>query len=114
MVKNFDHMKYTLLTLILTITLPACSKDKHDHPELTTGQQLYQHHCAECHNENGKGQFLSGVPANIAISKDSSDIINYLKTRKKHDTQMPVFKTMPLPEAKKIVKHLEQLQKKSG
>jgi len=99
-----------LICLCVVAGAFGCSRDQHDHPNLTTGKQLYDHHCAECHRKDGNGILFDSVPANILTNKNSQEIIVYLTTESNHERLMPVFETMPIAEATLITKHLRQLK----
>lgn len=92
------------------VSLFGCSRDHHDHPDLTTGPELYTYHCAECHGEEGSGKLFDGIPANIFTKKNPQEIMTYLTTETNHNREMPVFKTMPADEARLITDHLMYLQ----
>jgi mono/diheme cytochrome c family protein len=104
-------MKSLLLWAVVVLSLSGCSQDQHDHPTLTTGEQLFNYHCAECHGMQGTGNLFEGIPANILTQKSHQEIINYITTETGHKRDMPVFTTMPLDEAKVITDHLITLKK---
>jgi cytochrome c553 len=104
-------MKSLFLWAFLVVSLSGCSRDHHDHPNLTTGEQLFNYHCAECHGEKGTGKLFDGIPANILTRKSPQGIITYITTGTGHERNMPVFKTMPADEAKVITDHLLKLKK---
>ncbi|SFB87600.1 c-type cytochrome [Pseudoalteromonas denitrificans] len=62
---------YRLICILaLVIIFTGCKKKSfHDHPSLTTGTQLFKHHCATCHGQKGKGNFLKGIPASTDTQK---------------------------------------------
>ena len=99
-----------LMCACLVVSLFGCSRDHHDHPDLTTGAELFNYHCAECHGEKGTGKLFDQLPANILTKKTPQEIIVYITTDTNHDREMPVFKTMPAEEARLIVEHLLYLQ----
>jgi uncharacterized membrane protein len=88
----------------------GCSDEQHNHPDLTTGQQLYNHHCAECHSEDGTGILFESLPANILTQKSPQEIITYITTDSNHQRLMPVFNAMPSEEAELITNHLMKLK----
>jgi len=109
--QNRQIISYCFIVLMLV----SCGKDSHDHPQLTTGKQFFDYHCASCHDTNGLGDFLKGIPSSILNNKNSSELIHYirhdnvLKNAPKRD-KMPVFKTMPDKEARLIARHLLKLK----
>ncbi|MCW8932479.1 MAG: cytochrome c [Gammaproteobacteria bacterium] len=113
--KHFEWtQKLSLFTLIvfLIILLSACGKDQHNHPELKTGKDFFEYHCAACHKKDGQGMFLKGIPANVATNKNQAEIILHIKEGSQSDNvQMPVYKNMPDDEAQKIALYLLLLKK---
>ena len=101
----------TLSLLAPLILLQACSDevDQHDHPELTTGKQLFEFHCASCHHNAGNGNFLAGVPANKDTKLSSAQIVEFIAGRHRESSDMPVWKNMPKGEAVKIATYLKRL-----
>lgn len=91
---------------MVVVSISGCSRDHHDHPNLTTGEQLFNFHCAECHGVQGTGNLFEGIPANILTQKSDQEIINYITTETGYERVMPLFSTMPPDEAKAITAHL--------
>ncbi len=107
-----QHSQVALICVLAFSTLIACSnRDDHDHPNLKTGQALFNHHCAECHGEDGTGKLAAQTPANILTKKDRLGIVKYVTTDTNPARQMPVFGTMPYPEATQIANHLLTLRR---
>lgn len=91
--------------------LSGCSnRDDHDHPSLKTGEALFNHHCAECHSEDGTGKLADRTPANILTRKSRQGIVNYVTRGSNPERKMPVFSSMSRSEAGKIASHLLQLR----
>jgi len=102
----------SLICMFALITLIACSnRDNHDHPKLISGKALFNHHCADCHGEDGTGKLADRTPANILTQKGHQDIVKYVTTESNSNREMPVFSTMPYSEASKIASHLLSLRK---
>jgi len=99
---------------IVAIALAGCAKhrDRHDHPNLTTGEALFDYHCAECHGEDGTGRLVERTPANILTHKGLQGIVDYIVTDTGQGRKMPVFATMPRAEARMIATYLLQLRAK--
>ena len=98
--------------MLLPLFLAACNNDQHNHPALKTGKDFFNYHCASCHNEDGSGMFLKGIPANIATSKNKIEIILHIKEGSHaNHAQMPVYSNMPDQEARKIADYLLLLKK---
>jgi len=95
--------------IVLLIMLFGCSRDQHDHPDLITGKDLFNYHCAECHGKDGTGRIVDLIPANILTTKNQREIIEFITNSEQHD-RMPIFKTMPEKEARKIASRLFELR----
>jgi len=101
----------TLVIFISLYGLISCSQpdfDIHDHPELTTGKDYYNFHCANCHRKSGMGQVIKGIPP-VTYSK-----LTHSKMRKKimngHEgSKMNVFEKMPKDEARRITRYVSKL-----
>ena len=104
-------MKHFCIWAFVFVSLFACSRDNHDHPDLTTGEQLFNYHCAECHGEDGTGNLFEVMPANILTKLSHQGIVQYITTETNPERNMPVFKTMPAAEAEAIATHLMKLKK---
>jgi mono/diheme cytochrome c family protein len=101
--------------ILLSLFQLSCSDedfDVHDHPQLTTGKDYYNLHCASCHRESGMGQVIKGIPpvlySNLTHSKMRKKIMNGHEGSK-----MNVFTNMPKDEARKITRYVTQLGIKS-
>lgn len=99
-----------LIGACIVVGVSGCSRDHHDHPQLTTGEQLFNHHCAECHGEDGTGKLFDSLPANILTKKSPAEIMTYMRMPSPHERKMPVFIRMPPAEAKLITEHLIKLK----
>ena len=104
-------MKLIITGLVLAVLMLACSsRDRHDHPDLVTGEQLYNYHCEECHGVDGTGKLFEQTPANILTRRDLEEIVAYITTPVNPQRKMPVFSTMSRSEVEKIARHLQRLQ----
>jgi cytochrome c553 len=95
--------------VIVLITLFGCSRDHHDHPDLTTGKELFDYHCADCHGVDGTGRIVDLIPANILTTKSQKEVVEFIISGADHE-KMPIFKTMPEREAGRIAYHLFDLR----
>lgn len=99
------------MCLMLIGALTACSnRDDHNHPDLKTGEDLFNHHCAECHGKDGTGLLADQTPANILTLRGRDGIVDYITKPINPKRKMPVFGTMPIAEAAVIAEHLLELQ----
>jgi len=107
--RNKSVVFYTLVVCLLLVTISSCSKDIHEHPDLVTGKQLFNYHCAGCHKDTGKGQFLKGIPSNRNTVLSSAQIIHKISTNDGEEVKMPSFPKMSQAEAIAIVSYLKQM-----
>ncbi|MFQ5329344.1 MAG: c-type cytochrome [Thermodesulfobacteriota bacterium] len=105
------HTSAVIVISLLLLLAGGCEKDVHDHPKLTTGKQLFEHHCAPCHGKEGEGAFLEGIPANRDTQLDFRQIAHKIKAGGSTKSKMPVFKKMGDTEAAKIAQYLESLKR---
>jgi len=97
---------------LLVIMLTACTSfDEHDHPDLKSGEDLFNHHCETCHGVDGSGKLVSGTPANILTERGRDAIVNYITSNVNPQREMPVFSAMPYAEAIAITSHFLVLQR---
>lgn len=88
--------------------LTACSgQDDHDHAQLKGGRQLYDYHCAPCHQISGEGAFLRGVPPVKFTTMTYQQLVDYIRGHGRAEgSQMPRFSTMPKAEAEAIAVYI--------
>ena len=106
-------MRQLAILLFVLPILSGCdqSRDEHNHPDLTTDQELFEYHCASCHGPEGKGNFLKGIPANIYTEKYFSQVVTLIRQGDQHKkSKMTIFQTMPEEEARAIVRHMLELK----
>ncbi len=99
---------------IITLALTACNSggDLHDHPNLKTGKQLFEFHCASCHSKDGHGQFLKAIPSNRDTKLSIQQIVTHIRKNKTGEKRtMPLFAKMGSDEARKIALYLMDLKK---
>jgi mono/diheme cytochrome c family protein len=107
------------VSLIALFFLNTCDfdKDSHEHNALTTGKELFSHHCAGCHKETGRGNFIKGVPSNILTKLEHRQIIEHIRGGERQPSFfyrkiiMPSFTTMGDEEIESITSHLLSLKK---
>jgi mono/diheme cytochrome c family protein len=95
---------------LVAVLAAACSgPDDHDHPDHTTGEQLYQLHCAGCHQGDGDGAFLKGVPPVRYTQMSYREMVDYIRGHgRSGDSRMPQFTTMSRNEAQTIAIYVRQ------
>ena len=98
-----------VFSIIVVLFSYGCRRDIHDHPSLTTGQQLFEFHCLECHREKGQGSFLRGVPPNNDTQLSAFQISHKIRKANGKESKMPLFPTMSKQEAIKISYYLKQI-----
>lgn len=89
---------------IALVVFAGCGHDDHHgHPGLTTGKQLFDHHCAQCHQETGEGAFLRGIPPLVYTTMTYRQLVGYVQGISRTDHGgMPAYPSMPKAEAEKI------------
>ena len=94
---------------VLLLAGGCAGPDDHDHPQLRTGQQLYEHHCGACHQGGGDGAFLRGVPPVRFTTLTYAELVDHIRGYSRPTgTRMPLFSTMPREEAEKIAIYVRQ------
>ena len=109
---TYNHKRLNakcLSSLLLCILIAGCEKDMHDHPELTTGKELFEFHCSGCHQSNGMGKFLNGIPKNNNTSLTFSQVVSKITSEDVKSSKIPIFKKMSKEEASKISAYLKSL-----
>ncbi len=101
--------KSAIFSISILLILSGCDKDVHNHPELVTGKQLFEHHCAGCHQSDGGGKFLKGVPANKNTQLSEVQLRHKLRGSKMEGSIMPSFPNMSEQEAEKISHYVKSL-----
>lgn len=98
-------MSLLFFTMILALTgcsnKPDSSADRH---------ALYDYHCADCHNENGHGHFLSGVPANNNTTMTPYEVKVLITKGHNSKPAMQPVEGISQQEADKIVTYLWTLR----
>jgi mono/diheme cytochrome c family protein len=97
-------MRLFTVTLMCAGVLFACGRhDDHDHSQLKSGADLYNHHCAACHQGSGDGTFLKGVPPVRYTTMTYRQMVHYIQGHgRAGDSRMPTFSAMPKHEAEAI------------
>jgi mono/diheme cytochrome c family protein len=106
---NIRAGKCWLMLFLTSVIITGCDKDVHNHPELVTGKQLFDYHCAGCHTETGKGNFLKGIPPNKHSSLTVWQIAHKLRIDADDKRKMPLYPNMSLQEAEVIADYVKQL-----
>lgn len=101
-------MRQVLTGIVCVLLLTGCDRvDVHDHPQLKTGEEFYNHHCASCHQRSGDGAFLRGVPAVKYTSMKISEIVDHIWGHgRAGDSRMPQFSDMSKYEAERIAVYI--------
>ncbi len=109
-VKKSYALKYTFIQayIFCIVFLVGCNYDVHNHPELVTGQQLFEYHCARCHKETGTGNFLKGIRPNKGTRLTIYQIAQKIYVEEE-TSKMPSFPNMSAKEAAKIASYLKEL-----
>lgn len=95
-----------LMTAILTIAISGCGEEKL--PENANGKELFVHYCSSCHEKDGGGNFIKGIPANAASEMSASDIMLLIRKGKQDKPGMPVFEKISRKEALLISSYVKE------
>lgn len=95
-----------LMTVFLSIALLGCGEEKL--PENANGKELFVHYCSSCHEKDGGGNFIKGIPANAASEMSASDIMLLIRKGKKDKPGMPVFENMSRKDALLISSYVKE------
>ncbi len=100
--------RQVLAGIACLLMVTACDRvDDHDHPQLKTGEQFYNHHCSSCHGRSGDGTFLKGVPAVKYTEMKIREIVEHIRGHgRAGDTRMPQFSDMSVHEAERIAVYI--------
>ncbi len=106
----FKSEKYLfILSAYLCVAVfSGCSKDVHDHPDITTGKDLFKYHCSACHKDTGKGNFLKGVPANKNTALSAGQVRHKI-IGNDSDSKMSSFEKMSVEESEKLSAYVKRL-----
>lgn len=101
--------RLAFFVMVSVIVLSGCDKDIHNHPNLITGKQLFDYHCAGCHAETGRGNFLKGVPANKNTSLAAWQVAHKIRIEANDKRKMPLYPNMSTQEVELIASYVKQL-----
>lgn len=112
---RMKKQNFSLLSVMSLLCLAACSEhDQHAHERNLSGQELYDLHCADCHQKTGNGKFLKGVPPSKYTQLTTRQLMNKMTQGSMTESKMKVFATMSDTEAETIANYVKQQLKASG
>ncbi|MGH1461026.1 MAG: c-type cytochrome [Neptuniibacter sp.] len=97
--------KHTLSALLL-VTLVGCGSE--ELPENANGRELFIHYCSSCHEKDGGGNFMKGIPANSNSDMSASDIMSLIRQGHIDKPEMPVFDNLSRREALLISNYVKE------
>ncbi len=97
-----------IFCLGLTVLLAACSGKPDD---FSSGEELYNYHCAGCHKKSGDGKFLMRIPANKMTRISKADVTSLIKNGHSLKPKMPPIEGISYSQAQKITDHLWTLKR---
>jgi mono/diheme cytochrome c family protein len=98
------------LTACISFALAGCGEE--ELPENANGKELFVHYCSSCHEKDGGGNFIKGIPANAGSEMSASDIMLLIRKGKRDKPGMPVFDNLSRKDALLISSYVkEQLRK---
>lgn len=98
---------FKLLSVVAIFSLMGCTQRP---DEASSGQVLYEYHCAKCHKSSGNGKYLMGIPANRETYLSQSSVIVMIKDGHRSKPNMPPIPNISYSEAQKITQHLWTLK----
>lgn len=104
-------MKGVSLTILLGLALTGCGESSPPPSASASGEQLFNHHCAGCHRQEGTGNFLRGIPANALTHMDIDDVVDLIRRGDPEKPKMPAFRELSRYQAERITLHLWELRK---
>ena len=106
------NMRLIFLAVFFALSVMGCEDDKgsHNHSGDSTGQQLYELHCSECHQNDGKGKFFYGFPDLVELKLDMADIRTQVLGKPGPNRNMPSFSDMPDAEVMLIAEYIISLK----
>lgn len=101
-------MRSVALTMAAAV-LVGCGQEDHDQRQGWSGQQLFEHHCAKCHQETGEGAFFRGIPPLTYTTMTYRELVDFISGHgRSEDTRMPVYESMPKAQAEKIAIYIRR------
>jgi mono/diheme cytochrome c family protein len=101
-------IRRTALLVATLLLLCACSK-----PRLDTGEGLFNYYCAPCHQKQGTGKFLQGIPSVKFTRYNASEIAQVISGHQRpKDTRMPVFDELTPEQTIAIAAYVQHAIKK--
>ncbi|WP_207061891.1 cytochrome c [Motiliproteus sp. SC1-56] len=73
------------------------------------GEQLFNETCAGCHKENGKGNFIAGIPASANTQLNQEQIVQLIRQGMPRFPEMPSFPHLTQEDAEQVARHLRDL-----
>ena len=103
------RLQIKVFSYLCAVALVAGCSEEHL-PEDANGRELYNYHCAGCHQETGVGKFFAGIPSNANTEMSSYEVVQLIQKGKQGKEGMPVFEQLTKREAILIAGYLKQLQ----
>lgn len=101
-------LHHKLCCVGFTLFLAACSGE----PDASSsGEELYNYHCASCHKKSGDGKFLMRIPANKMTGMSKADVTTLIKNGHSSKRKMPPIEGISYSQARKITNYLWTLKR---
>ena len=98
----------SLLFFTMILALAGCSNKPDSSAD---GHALYDYHCADCHRQDGHGNFLEGIPSNRGTYLSPSEVKTLITQGLSSKPAMPPVQGLTDEQADKIVSYLWSLRK---
>lgn len=97
-----------LITLLLSLMLLGCNDEKTP-AELSSGEELYNYYCKDCHATKGPGPYMENYSRDKAMKPYKVILmIKYGYNQEKHS--MPIFNQLSEQQADAIARYVVGLQ----
>ena len=104
-------MKALALMAVFSLFLAGCDSSGPEPQASASGKELFDHHCSGCHRQEGTGNFLKGIPANVMTKLDVDGVAHLIRYGDPEMPKMPVFSNLSRYQAERIASHLFDLRK---
>lgn len=96
-----------VLLAALLVLLAGCTDKNSATTDVQNGKKLYSMYCANCHGENGTGQFLAGIPRNRDTHFSVNEVAELIRLGHSNMEKMPTFSQLTPAQAYAIASYLK-------
>ncbi|TPE47520.1 cytochrome c [Maribrevibacterium harenarium] len=107
MLKSIFHTVWTVGAVLLISGCDQAPKAAVSHTK--DGHVLFDQYCAACHQDDGRGVFLKGIPANKHTQLSVAEIARLITVGHEGMETMPVFTQLNQQQAYAIASYVKKL-----